>query len=215
MPLHARLSLCIRAHLSLTLISWLITPPLTASLALSILPNPSTLTLPSSIPVLTITTNNNNNTNLTSVKSPAVSNTATLSITLNGLSNNWPQTPFQLQIPDLIPRSDITFLWLGRTGQATETTSLNAAIDEQISNFHAQTGLPARFNIQNADVSVMMRLATPSLGGSWMSMGEALGSLGVLKEAVRVWGARECTFMVLSGQEAKGTVWVRFLDGEG
>ena len=48
-----------------------------------------------------------------------------------------------------------------------------------------------------------------------MSMGEALGSLGVLKEAVRVWGARECTFMVLSGQEAKGTVWVRFLDGEG
>lgn len=67
-------------------------------------------------------------------------------------------------------------------------------------------------------VEFSMVLIPPKPGEEWMSMALAIGSLQVFNEAVDGWGAEECYFVLVVGNEvaemeAKGSFKVNFQDG--
>lgn len=63
-----------------------------------------------------------------------------------------------------------------------------------------------------------MELKFPKPGEKWMSMALAIGALQVFYQAVDKWGAKECCFVVVVGEQInemqlKGSFRVEFLDG--
>ena len=69
-----------------------------------------------------------------------------------------------------------------------------------------------------SSVMFSMELKFPKPGEKWMSMALAIGALQVFYQAVDKWGAKECCFVVVVGEQInemqlKGSFRVEFLDG--
>ncbi|KAK3167657.1 hypothetical protein OEA41_010784 [Lepraria neglecta] len=133
-------------------------------------------------------------------------------------ANLWPDPPFALLIPNLSPTSMFQFQEFQRPGTAQDKEALLELIQKQIIAYRAQRrGLPNGFKRIMSSVKFSMELKFPKSGEKWMSMALAIGALQVFYQAVDRWGAEECYFVVVVGEQisemqVKGSFRIEFLD---